>query len=388
MKKFAQPQCGAFCLFFLVSLLYCQGTVYGVGLTDIRTGFHRTYSRLVLQFDADVKFQVIKDIDNGTVMIDVLGVNHTIGLQQVGVHPQDAFLKKINVRQSDQLLSVTIILKVPHLRVDHYYMRWPFRIVVDIYPASISGQNHAPSPAGQPQEKIQAQTTLARAVGGDSSQVSKADSLALAENSADSLALLTTPRYDSTSVLLAQSIRPLQKSLNSVKSELQKIARKTGKNQAPATGKRDLVIALIAGFLLLDAIAFGVYFLRRSRKKRPGRRLSTIEPVPAARMHNQDFVEVLKATLDKTEIEEVRKEPEIIRKEPVETGSPQTFEAWQARMTTPRRNAPVAPDLNDVAKDLGSILDATTNTPQLSKEELIGKDGAEFLENLRRHSLG
>ncbi|MFQ5675129.1 MAG: hypothetical protein ACE5G1_04470 [bacterium] len=387
MKEFTPSRYVAICLIFLASLCFNQKSVYGIALTDIRTGFHKTYSRLVLQFDTDVKFQVIKDLENGTVIIDVLGVGPGQGTKPVRVHPEDTFLKRVNIRQSQQLLSVTAILKIPNLRVDHYYMRWPSRIVVDIYRSSLPGQGTASVAAGRQQEKKPLQPPATNSVAGDSSQVAGTDSSALVEISADSLAPLTTPEYDSTGILLAQSIRPLEKSLNSVKSELQKIVRKPRKNDTNSTGKRDLVIAILAGFLLLDGIVLGVYFLRRVSRTRP-QQPDKIEKAPATRRPNQPFVEVLKATLNEGEIEEVRKQPEIVtKKEVVEVGGPQTFAAWKAGMTTPRRGAPVAPDLNDVAKDLGTILDATTTTPQLSKEELIGKDGAEFLENLRRHSF-
>ncbi|MCH7755082.1 hypothetical protein IH970_08165, partial [candidate division KSB1 bacterium] len=64
-----------------VSIIVFTQIAQSADLTDIRTGFHRTYSRVVIQFDSDVQFQVIKDVENGTVIIDVLGVNavHNFG---------------------------------------------------------------------------------------------------------------------------------------------------------------------------------------------------------------------------------------------------------------------------------------------------------------------
>jgi len=59
----------------IVSMLSFTQTAQSADLTDIRTGFHTTYSRVVIQFDSDVKFQVIKDGENGAIIIDVLSVN-------------------------------------------------------------------------------------------------------------------------------------------------------------------------------------------------------------------------------------------------------------------------------------------------------------------------
>ncbi len=385
------------------SMLAFTQTAQSADLTDIRTGFHRTYSRVVIQFDSFVRFQVIRDVENGTMIIDVLGVNAVRNFGEINLDKKDRYLKQVSVKRSPNLLSVTTILKISNLRVDHYYLNRPFRIVLDIYPTSILSEKTKKSektlqPGPQPDEHMLAraasQVDPLQSIEFDSVESSEVDSPALSAATDDSLAGAIAANYDSTETLLNESIIPLQTSLRSVKSELQKIARNRSSKQNRLMGKYTLVSVTIAAFVLIDLILVGVYLVSRSKNRK--RLLQTRERVakkqPVSKQTNREFVEILKSTLESSEIEEIRKEPEVVRanKSGAATTPPRLeslIRSFSESVNTPKGTDPSPPELAEVARDLGSIVPASRVAKEVTREELIGKDGAEFLRNLQKQSL-
>jgi len=385
----------------IVSMFSFIQTAQSTDLTDIRTGFHRTYSRVVIQFDSDMKFQVIKDVENGSIIIDVLSVNAVRNFGEVNLDQKDLYLKQVHFKRSPNLLSVTIILKMPDLSVDHYYLNRPFRIVLDIYPSSILSKKFEksektlqsePQPEKQMLTAVSSQVDSLQSAESDSVASPHVDSLALSSATVDSLSGVIVANYDSTTTLLNESIIPLQNSLKSVKSELQKIAKKRNSRGNQLMSKYTLISLMIAAFVLIDLILVVLYFVRRSKKST----VQTIKRVaknqPVSKQTNREFVEILKSTLESNEIEEIRKEPEIIRKN--EFVAANTQHAFEPRIrsfsepVTTRRDASLSPpELAEVARDLGSIVPSSRVAKEVTSEELIGKDGAEFLKNLHKQSL-
>ena len=384
----------------IVSMLSFTQTAQSADLTDIRTGFHRTYSRVVIQFDSDVKFQVIKDGENGAIIIDVLSVNAVRNFGKVNLDQKDLYIKQVSFKRSSNLLSITTILKKSNLRVDNYYLSRPFRIVLDIYPNSILSEKSEKTLQSerQPDEQMfpatAPQIDSLQSVESDSVESSEVDSLALSRATVDSLAGVIVANYDSTKTLLNESIIPLQSSLKSVKSELQKIAQKRNSKGNQLMSKYTLVSLIVAAFVLIDLILLAVYFVRRSKKrKRPVQARGRVaKKQPVSKQTNREFVEILKSTLESNEIEEIRKEPEVIRKnEFVAANTQHAFEPRIRSFSEPvntRKDASLSPpELVEVARDLGSIVPSSRVAKEVTREELIGKDGAEFLKNLHRQSL-
>ena len=107
---------------------------------------------------------------------------------------------------------------------------------------------------------------------------------------------------------------------------------------------------------------------------------------------NREFVEILKSTLESNEIEEIRKEPEVVRAN--KSGAANTpprleslIRSFSESVNTPKGRSPSPPELAEVARDLGSFVAASRVGKEVTREELIGKDGAEFLKNLQKQSL-
>ena len=380
----------------IVSMFSFIQTAQSTDLTDIRTGFHRTYSRVVIQFDSDMKFQVIKDVENGTIIIDVLGVNAVRNFGEVNLDQKDRYLKQVTFKRSSNLLSVTTILKLSNLRVDHYYLNRPFRIVLDIYPTSILSEKSEETLHAEPQPDEQVLAATApqvdslQSIESDSVEASEVDSLSLSAAAEDSLEGAVFANYDSTKTLLNESIIPFQTSLNSVKSELQKIAKKRTSRGNQQMSKVTLVSVIVIAFVLVDLILVAVYFVRRSQKRKPNLQTgkSAAKEQPVSKQTNREFVEILKSTLESNEIEEVRKAPEVVRKnEPVAANMPHRIESllrsFSESVNAKKETSPSPPELAEVARDLGSIVPAS----RITKEELIGKDGADFLKNLQKQSL-
>ncbi len=388
----------------IISMLTFTQTAQSADLTDIRTGFHRTYSRVVIQFDSGVKFQVIKDVENGTVIIDVLGVNAVHNFGEINLDQKDRYLKQISVKRSPNLLSVTTILKLSNLRVDYYYLNRPFRIVLDIYPSSILSEKTEKSektlqPESQPDEQMLAEAALRvdslQSIESDSIESSEVDSLSLSAVADDSLEGAVFANYDSTKTLLIESIIPLQTSLMSVKSELQKIAKKRTSKGNQLTSKYTLVSAMVAAFVLIDLILVAVYFTKRS-KKSPKSSLQTrkrlVKKQSVSKQTNREFVEVLKSTLELSEIEEVRKEPEVVQVDNSVPANPRhrlesMIPSFLKSVNTPKGASPSPPELAEVARDLGLIVPSSRLEKEVTREELIGKDGLECLKNWQKQSL-
>ena len=294
-------------------------------------------------------------------------------------------------------------MKVSNLRVDHYYLNRPFRIVLDIYPTSILSEKTKKSektlqPEPQPDEQMLAraasQVDSLQSIEFDSVESSEVDSPALSAATNDSLAGAIAANYDSTETLLNESIIPLQTSLRSVKSELQKIARNRSSKQNRLMGKYTLVSMTIAAFVLIDLILVAVYLVRRSRKrKRPLQTRGRVANKQAdSRQTNREFVEILKSTLESSEIEEIRKEPEVVQANKFgAANTPSRLESlirpFSESVNIPKGTDPSPPELAEVARDLGSIVPASRVAKEVTREELIGKDGAEFLKNLQKQSL-
>ncbi len=372
-------------------------------LTDIRTGFHRTYSRIVVQFDTDVKFQVIKDVENGTVIIDILGVNAVRNFGEINLDQKDQYLRRVSFKKSPTLLSITAILKRKNLRVDHYYLNRPFRIVLDVYPSSVVNEPAEKNDSAlQPEQKPNGRMSVAmtpeidslQSTESDSVEPSAVDSFALSATAVDSLEGAFSANYDSTKTLLGESIIPLQASLNSVKSELQRIAGKQSSKQNRLMSKSTLSSATVAAFILIDLIWVAVYLTRRSRKRKPTlqtrKKLAKKQFVPERT--NREFVEVLKSTLESNEIEEVRKEDEVVRaNEPVPANRRDRLEsmlrAFSESVNIPQGAPLTPPELSEVARDLGAIAPASPASKKVTRKELMGKDGAEFLKNLQKQSF-
>ncbi|MCH7681360.1 hypothetical protein IID10_18685 [candidate division KSB1 bacterium] len=391
----------------IVSMLSFTPTAQSTDLIDIRTGFHRTYSRVVIQFDSDVKFQVIKDFENGSIIIDVLNVNAVRNFGKVNLDQKELYLKQVSFKRSPNLLSITTILKMSNLRVDHYYLNWPFRIVLDIYPSSILSEKPEISEKTlqsepQPDEQMliaaapqidSLQSVASDSVASDSVESSEVDSLTLSSARIDSLAGEIVANYDSTTTLLRESIIPLQSSLKSVKSELQKIAKKRNAEWNQLMSKYTLASLLVAAFVLIDLIWVALYFVRRSKKRKHAvqTRESVAKKQPVEKQTNREFVEILKSTLESNEIEEIRIEPEVIRKNDFFANTQHAFEPRIRSFSEPinaRKEASLSPpELAEVARDLGSILPSSRVAKEVTREELIGRDGVEFLKNLQRQSL-
>jgi len=386
----------------IVSMLSFTPTAQSTDLIDIRTGFHRTYSRVVIQFDSDVKFQVIKDFENGSIIIDVLNVNAVRNFGKVNLDQKELYLKQVSFKRSPNLLSITTILKMSNLRVDHYYLNWPFRIVLDIYPSSILSEKpeisektlqSEPQPDEQMLIAAAPQIDSLQSVASDSVESSEVDSLTLSSARIDSLAGVIVANYDSTTTLLRESIIPLQSSLKSVKSELQKIAKKRNAEWNQLMSKYTLASLLVAAFVLIDLIWVALYFVRRSKKRKHAvqTRESVAKKQPVEKQTNREFVEILKSTLESNEIEEIRIEPEVIRKNDFFANTQRAFEPRIRSFSEPinaRKEASLSPpELAEVARDLGSILPSSRVAKEVTREELIGRDGVEFLKNLQRQSL-
>ncbi len=330
-------------------------------LQSVRTGYHRSYSRVVVQFAGAVRYRLTTNPAARTITIKVEGVDHINSLRRVAVAPKDAILDAVRFFKDADRLTITTVLKIDQFKVIDYALHWPFRIVLDIQKRG--GTQTAPAAVG-PQSEVPA---TASAPDPDSSHTLRR--------------LPESARVSIPEEVLKHTRPPL-------------ILRKAA-NQAVQKGPvnriktaRGLVFWVIgAAFVLLDAMLLVLYLNRRKAARRQaaasrnparnpasrsGRRKLQVAPPP----NPQEFVHLLKEALARDEAEAgVPAAPALAK-----VMAPVAFAGVNAAEASP----PAPPDFKEIALELYPELADDALTEENARQQLIGRDGVDFMKNVKR----
>ncbi|RMF68512.1 MAG: hypothetical protein D6743_03285 [Calditrichaeota bacterium] len=359
--------------FVAAALLLMLGaaSTFASELVDIRTGFHRTYSRVVLQFDSRVRFRIIPDETTSSLLLEVQPVAPLAVLREVPIEEIDPYLHKVTYAQTSRSLKATILLKRRHLRYDAYTLNWPFRVVVDIYP---SRQREAPP---------------------DNLAVARTIATEPAENAMPDSSLLVSPADRDTSSATTSAASDTLRHLYGVdladKVDLTRFmvpgedagpGTPTRPREAAADQRKLLFLTLVAVFVLVDVVLLVSFVVKRSGRTRlaavstqPG-----TSPKPAA-LSGREFIDALRQTLADAEERKDRAPVTSNAAELASVASAIKIDQMIASLSKAVRSKKpefTLPALEDVVRELGESPDG------LSKELLIGRDGQAFLENIRR----
>src|SRR3990172_4022283 len=233
---------------FLLALLFCHNvsSAFAADLVDIRTGYHWTYSRVVLEFDAPVRYQVFEERSNPAITIDILNDGRILEFADVNIEPVDPFLHRVSYKQNGKLLTVIAFLKTNSFTINQYPLNYPYRIVLDIYAAESELQSAVPMKTDAT-KNIKISETIAPAlvdsfiVSADSSEKPAIDSLTVlpGENIPQTV-------LDKTSVLK-------ERILPQINSETAQQAESKEKQSRGKKAMANVFWLLGAAFVLLDS---------------------------------------------------------------------------------------------------------------------------------------
>ncbi|MFQ5750506.1 MAG: hypothetical protein ACE5HI_00795, partial [bacterium] len=118
-------------LFFLVVFMWVQAS-FCAELVDIRTGFHHSYSRIVVQFTTRVQYKLSKDMKKRALILELKPVHTFRAFNNIDIDPRDRYLNRVEYEHSSQTLKVIAYLHSMAVQIDSYDLNWPYRVVIDI----------------------------------------------------------------------------------------------------------------------------------------------------------------------------------------------------------------------------------------------------------------
>lgn len=237
-------------------------------LVDVRTGFHTTYTRIVLQFNQHIIYHLNQD--EALLRLNISGITSEPYFNVNRLLRGQDLITDIRYEHVSSELKVRIKLATEQVQVFSDLYAEPTRLVIDLYPTRVVTPATSPEP----------------------DSVTSDDSLktltAFTEQDTDSVNFSAGMGADSARTI------PYQNFLNSENIAHKKMRSDETKRSTPAErakgGDRNIstAILIIAAFILIDAVMFTVLFLNRKKKKKSAPQSASTElPQPV------DFAAVL-----------------------------------------------------------------------------------------------
>lgn len=359
--------------------------VKSVQLVDIRTGFHSNYSRIVLQFDSGVQYNIIKDFENSRIIVETRPVVVKFRLGHINLEPDDRFLKQIEYEHSLRFLRVIVYLKSLDVRLDSYALERPFRVVIDIYQSfqfmnteNVDGlvvsdnfdtsassfsetDPHAPIDSLQFHKNLEEEAPVI-------DMTSKNAEISEFLDTDDQNEYLSSDLYNATK---AESL-----TLNWVKSAFKM------KNRAR---KKIMILLVIGSFVLMDIILFSYLMAKRNRRRRISVTQSkqNSNSSSGSKLTNQDFKEILNSSIQEKipELNEAllkASHSNVLQNSNISNKIHSMIESLSKVLSSQSPNMEDIPEIEEIAKEL----DKHSSSSGISKELLVGRDGAEFAKKI------
>lgn len=370
---------------FLVTLIFLVSSAFGADLRDIRTGFHRTFSRIVIEFDAPVSYEVFRDDSNSAVIVEVLSSGRIAGFGEVELEDEDPILRQVSYGRNANLTSITVFLQSAGVRIEHYTMTRPFRIVIDIFTRTA---RDAAAIHDLPAKSFPRPVTEKEKL---NSERIKTDAEAVSATRADSTVLnvANVPQ----AVLKKTTLQRPAVAAASKKAQIV--------NQSPAEAHRSnqTLFWLIGGaFVLLDAMLLFLYVNRpRGTKVQPTQRIrhaSQVAPAaplvqtPPTIVDGQAFAEVLKSALEHDGLKPVTAAPpddEAVAIEDINRAVKiDSLIGSLTEVIAQPAAEPAPPGFKEIAQELALVDASGELTEEAARKQLIGRDGMEFMQNIKR----
>lgn len=379
-------------------------------LTDVRTGFHKSYSRLVLEFNGPVRFQVLENKENQTIMVDIISGGEIRNFPNINIDPDDPFIRQVRFKKDGSLISVMAFLNNSYFKINQSQLNWPFRIVVDIYSSGTQLQT-AVAHKTRATRKLDIADEKKEPVKSDSAKsILSVGTENITPESSD-IGMDTTEQVTGISPVLDKLlVKPLD-----IESLTNPFARNLIQAQEPpvriAETKTSLIWLIGGAFILLDVVLLAFYFLKQGKLKLPGKaaaqnanrnrkfRKNVSQPVKTKKgkleknkesLVNPAFLSYLNNALEKQQQEPVsvptnEHQPdeigEISKAIKLDTLIGTLTEAVTDTQS-PTNKLPIPPEFKEIAVDLN--LNNSGTTEETAKRDLIGEDGREFMQNIKR----
>jgi hypothetical protein len=411
------------------------------GLADIRTGSHKKYSRVVIEFNRHVQYQIDKESRGAAITVSARPVQTTAAIGLIEVDSTDACLKSVTRSISKNRLYVRIDLHSPHVELRHFTMTRPFRIVIDIYPSKRKTEPQpatAVMPVAQKTQKLPSGEKEAGSAGLNTAATEKSE-----KSPKGKIALFTdevqrnemAARFDSLSRSAKTKLDEIFSMAGTEQKEPQAPANRKKQNKRlntsaqteTARGTLDFSFTFLAilGFLLLDIVLISYYITSRKRKSTPlkakvkqkkpksvtdtAMKEKRIQKSPQRKSFKtelqqklvpetfedpgSDFIASLTSLLDsgsgEIELPTVESDKELDEingiKQAVKVDS--MIASLSEAITKPAEAVQHIPDLDDVLRDLESVSSDSGSIRDMSRNDLVGKDGEDFLNNIRRETF-
>ncbi len=357
-SKFASFTLVLFSTLFFVKLLFSSE------LVNFRTDATQVRTQLTLQFNSKIDYEINR-IDSTSFKLEIQPVDSALSSHTWKIKP-NSIVDSLHHSLSTKQLVITIYLRTANVNIEHSFKQ-PF------------GFDHGTATDKQ-NENIY--TLLVN--------ITSKDTTAVATTSLDSASIATTG---------LAGINKLNELRNSKIPDLyeryqRKAQNLSKKNQARAKKTKVSLLFLIIGvFLAVDAIVLVFYLANRSRAKNPtvDSKNSPRKKRVTRRNSGVDFAEIMKKSLNSAEqpspSQDVRVTP--LKKE-ASADSADRINAMIERLSNAMRtsyNSKLGKDLHAIVSDLETLVNSKQISKEVNPEQLIGKDGLDFLQKMKELNL-
>ncbi len=371
----------------MLFILYCGygEQANGAELLDIRTGSHKNYSRLVMQFDSKVSYNVIKDFKNSKLVIEVSPVALIKYLDPAHIDTDDLILNYIEYEHTPPQLTITVHLSIPEVRVVTFSLDYPDRIVIDFYPVNQNlqtgihnfkedkppyiskGLNYDPIFLEHPKYKPSHDTTNTQFESGTTNSSPNSEEVKKEGNRS------SINKREALSFI--SKLKPLFQLRSFLGSKMKEYDLAT-------------LFIIVATFILVDSILLTFFVINRKNRRRyleVRNRKRRINSKSGADFQHQDFKNMLKTSLKSNERESqkasfnvpnVNHVTDPYSHSKIDSMIQSLSEALGPSIII---NKPL-PGFEEMAKELESLNLSST----IPKELWIGQDGIDFLKNMKK----
>jgi hypothetical protein len=371
---------------------------------------------LVLQFDSRVSYRVVEDLTNSKITLELRPVTKVKNIDPANIDTDDLILNHIEYQLSATQLMITVHLSTSNVRVVAFSLQRPNRIVLDFYQTDQKIESDLNSVTKIESVRSSVNKGLEELIGARNEQKKITTTLKISNNtpylldysnlktSTDSTPTSSKSQLDghkpisksSDSENLGESTKEIDDSGKSAYSDLLSTISKKVKgllsrlNYKSNGNKLSTLLMLLRAFLLVDSILITYYVINRKSKRKhlKGGRESVFNLTSDEKPRNLDFMDLMKTSLDKRYSDtqkdslktlgvDVPPSPHInLKIESMINSLSKALVSSNARNKT-------LPEFEEIAQDIES-LDFASAIP---KELWIGRDGIEFLRNIKKMHL-
>jgi len=367
-------------LFACLLIFLTRESTLASDVLDIRTGQHSNFTRIVVEFSGPVRYQVIPNKINPSVIIDALNVSGIRDLRDVSVDSDDPILRQVRFIRKGNLLSITAYLKSGSFEIKQHTIYRPFRIVLDIF----SSQSKSVAIFEKPKKKISGEKEIVFESITEPPVAAKIDSIVSKETQ--------IPANIPAEVLKHTELQ--------TEADLKPSGNKETAKTESASDSKKIFWIIGSVFVLLDIALLALYLNSSKRKKRLAKvenqfkqNYQEIESFTERVEENQldqrsqKFVELLKQAMENEDKKETAvNEQEVSVAEDLEEAAVDStvLELPETVEETPRTPQPEPPELVEIIKDLYPDIPEEELTEASARAQLIGRDGVEFMKNIKR----